>query len=199
MAAIDPPDPSHGHARDRLGPVLLARARDAVAAALGVPSPVAPDHPDLHQPGATFVTLFTHGALHGCVGALEPSMPLGDDVVAHARAAAFDDPRFDPLTRDEYAHTRFEVSLIGPSTPIDAHDETSAAAALVPHVDGVTLAWRGHRATLLPQVWASLPDAQVFLRALKRKAGLPGDFWDANIRLERYRVVHFEETPEAVA
>lgn len=194
MSAIDA-----GAQPDALGAALLARARGAVASVLGVQVPVTPDHPALHQPGATFVTLFTHGALHGCVGALEASMPLGDDVVTHARAAAFDDPRFDPLTRDEYAHTRFEVSLIGASSPIDAHDEASAAAALVPHVDGVTLAWRGHRATLLPQVWASLPDAQVFLRALKRKAGLPGDFWDTNVRLERYRVVHFEEAPEAVS
>jgi AMMECR1 domain-containing protein len=52
---------------------------------------------------------------------------------------------------------------------------------------------------LLPQVWSSLPDACDFLRALKRKAGLPAHYWGPDLRLERYTVTHFDETPEAVA
>ncbi len=186
-------------ATDTLGTALLVRARNAVAAALAAPTLDAPDHPQLAEPGATFVTLFTQGSLRGCVGSLEPVLPLADDVQSNARAAAFRDPRFSPLMRRELAFTRFEVSLIGPASPVGPASTESAAIALIePALDGITLHWHGRRATLLPQVWASLPDPRDFLRALKQKAGLPGDFWSADIRLDRYRVVHYEEA-EVVA
>lgn len=185
-------------ATDALGNTLLVRARNAVGAVFGLAPADAPDHPRLHQPGATFVTLFTQGALRGCVGSLEATVPLGLDVVSNACAAAFRDPRFSPLAHEELVRTRFEVSLLGVSSLIAAVDETAAIAAVVPFRDGVTLTWRGRRATLLPQVWDSLPDPRAFLRALKHKAGLPGDFWAADVRLERYQVVHYEEA-ETVA
>jgi hypothetical protein len=186
-------------AADLLGTALLSRARNAVAEVLDLPRVDAPDHPSLNAPGATFVTLFSQGALRGCVGSLEATLALGIDVQSNAFAAAFRDPRFAPLSRSEFAHTRFEVSLLGPSSPIVAASEAEAIAALVPHRDGVTLTWGGRRATLLPQVWANLPDRGAFLRALKHKAGLPADFWTLDVRLERYAVSHFDETREAVA
>lgn len=184
---------------DALGPALTSRARNAVSAAFGLPRIPAPDHPLLHSPGATFVTLYTAGALHGCIGSLDPNRLLEEDVQANAVAAAFNDPRFTPLTAREFAATRFEVSLLGPASSITAASEAEAIAALVPQRDGITLWWRDSRATLLPQVWASLPDPHDFLRALKRKAGLPPEFWDAELRLERYTVTHFDEAPEAVS
>jgi AmmeMemoRadiSam system protein A len=186
-------------ATDALGPALLIRARNAVGAVFGVPAVAAADHPRLHEPGASFVTLFTHSALRGCVGSLEANLPLHLDVASNACAAAFRDPRFAPLAHEELAHTRFEVSLVGPSSPIAAPSEFEAIAALVPHRDGVTLTWHGHRATLLPQVWESLPEPQAFLRALKHKAGLPANFWAADVRVERYAVAHYEEASKAMA
>jgi AmmeMemoRadiSam system protein A len=183
---------------DALGTALLARARNAVADTLGLALAPAPDHLRLYEPGACFVTLQAHGALRGCIGSLEPALPLGADVESNARGAAFRDPRFAPLTRAEFVYTRFEVSLIGRSSPIVAENEIVATAVLVPYRDGVTLRWRDRRATLLPQVWESLPDPQAFLRTLKHKAGLPGDFWAPDVRLERYEVVHYEEA-EAVS
>jgi AmmeMemoRadiSam system protein A len=184
---------------DALGPALIARARNAVSAAFGLPGIDAPEHAGLLLPGATFVTLYTAGVLHGCIGSLEVTRTLGEDVQANALAAAFHDPRFEALTAREYTVTRFEISLLGPASPLPAATEGEAIAALVPHRDGVTLSWQGSRATLLPQVWASLPGARDFLRALKRKAGLRADFWDPDLHLERYSVTHFDETPAAVA
>jgi AmmeMemoRadiSam system protein A len=187
------------HDTDLLGPALIARARNAVSAAFGLPGTDAPDHPALLLPGATFVTLHTAGVLHGCIGSLEVTRTLGEDVQANALAAAFHDPRFEPLTARQYRVTRFEISLLAPASPLPAASEAEAIAALVPHRDGVTLSCQGSRATLLPQVWSSLPDACDFLRALKRKAGLPAHYWGPDLRLERYTVTHFDETPEAVA
>jgi AmmeMemoRadiSam system protein A len=184
---------------DRLGPALLARARNAVALELHAPRVDEPHHLDLALPGATFVTLFTAGVLHGCVGSLDATQALDEDVRANAFGAAFRDPRFEALTAREFAVTRFEVSLLGPATPIHATSESDAIAQLVPHRDGVTLRWQDHRATLLPQVWPSLPDPSAFLHALMRKAGLPAGVWTPDLRLERYSVTHFDETPEPVA
>lgn len=181
------------------GRALLVRARNAVAAVFALPVLDEPDHPELWQPGATFVTLYTAGALRGCVGSLEALRSLGDDVRANAVAAAFRDPRFQPLSVAEFGATRFEVSLLAPAAALPASSETEAIAALVPHRDGVTLCWRDCRATLLPQVWSSLPDARDFLRTLKRKAGLPAHFWAPDVRLERYTVTLFAESAEVLA
>ena len=184
---------------EAVGRALLARARNAVALELGAAHVVEPYHADIELRGATFVTLFTAGALHGCVGSLEATRSLAADVHANAIGAAFRDPRFTRLTLSEFASTRFEVSLLGSATPILAGSETDAANQLVPHRDGVTLRCRGRRATLLPQVWAHLPGRRDFLRALKTKAGLSADFWSADVHLERYSVTHFDESAEPVA
>ena len=184
---------------DALGPALIARARNAVASEFGLPLVDVPHHPGVAQPGATFVTLYTGGVLHGCIGSLDVTRTLDEDVRANAHAAAFRDPRFAPLTSREFGVTRFEISVLGPAWPVAVTSEKEAIAALVPHRDGVTLWWQDARATLLPQVWGTLRDPADFLRALKRKAGVPADFWGPELRLERYTVMRFDEAPEPVA
>ena len=82
---------------------LLKTARQAIEAGLarGQPDPSL-DSPSafLRAPGAAFVTLTRHGALRGCIGSLEPTRPLIEDVARNAYAAAFRDPRFAPMTRE---------------------------------------------------------------------------------------------------
>jgi AmmeMemoRadiSam system protein A len=105
-----------------LGNTLLIRARNAIAKELGMAGQPEPDHPALKQPGATFVTLTQHGQLRGCIGSLEAWRKLDADVNANAKAAAFRDPRFNSLTRDEFDHTRVEVSLLTPAVPLPCTD-----------------------------------------------------------------------------
>ncbi len=180
---------------DALGRALVATARLTIAQSLGLPALLAdaiPDHPALRRPGATFVTLRgTDGRLRGCVGRIEAIRALGDDVRANARAAAFDDSRFEPLRAHEWPGLQVEVSLLDPAEPLHVRSEAEAVAALRPGIDGVIFEWRGARATLLPQVWQQLPHAGAFIAALKRKAGLAADFWSAEVRLSRYRVRSF--------
>ena len=180
-------DPALGHA-------LLARARNAIADALDLPRRAEPDHAALARPGSTFVTLQQRGALRGCIGSLDPYRPLEHDVRANALAAAFRDPRFAPVAAHEVASLQIGVSLIGAAQPLAVRDEDEAHRRLRPRVDGVILEWRGRRATFLPQVWEQLERPADFLRALKRKAGLAGDFWAADLQLHRYEVRKFEET-----
>lgn len=193
VAGRDASDAAAAHTEVQLGAALLARARNVIAAGLGLAMAAEPEHPALATPGASFVTLRREGELRGCIGSLQAHRALGDDVRAHAMAAAFADPRFDPLAPDEYVDLEIEVSVLGTAEWLAAASEAQVHRLLRPGIDGVILEWRGRRATFLPQVWEQLPEPADFLRALKRKAGLPADFWAADLRLARYAVRKFVE------
>jgi AmmeMemoRadiSam system protein A len=181
---------TYSHAQGRL---LIALARQAIASEFDEPDAAMP-HPDwLKQPGATFVTLTRNGELRGCIGSLEAQRALIDDVQSNARAAAFKDPRFPPLSRDELPGTRVEVSLLSPAQPMRCSSEADALAQLRPGIDGVILEHGWHRATFLPQVWEQLPEPRQFMAHLKRKAGLAADFWADDLRLATYQVEKFKE------
>ena len=183
-----------------LGPALLARARNAIASRLGMPLKEEPHHPALREPGATFVTLHHRGRLRGCIGRLVAGEDsLDEDVRRNARRAAFEDPRFQPLTVGEWSGLEVEVSLLGPPRILNVGSEAEALTLLRPGVDGVIFGWRHYRSTFLPQVWAQLPDGREFLTALKRKAGLPEDFWAEDVELARYEVQLFQEAWEVRA
>jgi uncharacterized protein len=179
---------------DSLGTALLARARNAIAGELGRPLQAEPDHPALEQPGAVFVTLTQNGELRGCIGSLEAWQPLATDVRTNAQAAAFRDPRFPPLAAAELPTTRVEVSLLSPPEPLPFTSQEDAINRLRPGVDGVILEYQGHRGTFLPQVWDNLSERHVFFAHLKRKAGLPSEFWSPAIKLYRYQVQKWKET-----
>ena len=179
--------------RPALGRALLVRARNALAADLGLPARDEPDHAALAMPGATFVTLTEGGALRGCIGSLEAWRSLDEDVRANARAAAFRDPRFTPVGRDEWPRLGVEVSLLSVPVPMSVADEADALAQLRPGVDGLVFEAAGRRSTFLPQVWDSLPDPHDFLTQLKLKAGLSPDYWSPEVKLQRYQVEKWME------
>lgn len=176
-----------------LGRALLVLARGAIESRFGHDTPGVPAYPELEMPGATFVTLRSDGHLRGCIGTLLPVRPLRHDVTHNALNAAFSDPRFAPLERTELDTLDVEVSLLASPTPMEFQDEASLLAQLRPDVDGLVLRYAGRRATFLPQVWESLPDPREFLRELKRKAGLPADFWHADLEVLRYTVDKWTE------
>jgi len=175
------------------GKTLLQLARAAIAQRLGLAADLPARAAWLEKTGACFVTLKAHGQLRGCIGSLEARQALYDDVVHNAVAAALRDPRFPPLSAAELNEVEIEVSLLSPATPIDCFDEADALAQLRPGVDGIILEYGAHRGTFLPQVWEDLPQPQLFLAHLKRKAGLPENFWSDDIRLSRYTVQKFKE------
>jgi len=181
-------------ARDRgLGVALLRLARREIALHLDAPAAAPLAHAALAEFGATFVTLLREGELRGCIGSLTPRRRLDEDVCDNAVGAAFRDPRFPPLRRYELDALAVEVSLLGPSTPLRFADEADLLAQLVPGQDGLVLEVGGRRATFLPQVWEALPAPRDFLAALKRKAGLPPDFWSPDVSARRYAVAKWSE------
>jgi hypothetical protein len=72
-------------------------------------------------------------------------------------------------------------------------DEREALARLRPGIDGLVFEYGHHRSTFLPQVWEDLQEPYEFLATLKQKAGLPPDFWDAEVKLARYTVSKWSE------
>jgi len=183
----DQPDPDKGE-------TLLKLARSEIGSKLGQPA-TTPAHAGwLMEPGASFVTLTRQGELRGCIGTLEAHRPLGIDVRENAVAAAFRDPRFMPLSHAEFDEIRVEVSLLSPAQALAVADEATALAALRPNVDGVVFEYRHFRSTFLPQVWEQLPEPAEFMAHLKRKAGLPMDFWAEDVRLSRYTVSKWKES-----
>jgi MEMO1 family protein len=180
-------------ALDDAGRTLLAIARGAIEAKLTGRASERCSAPWLQQVGASFITLIKNGELRGCIGSLEPARALDEDVAQNALGAAFRDPRFPPLSVEEWPHCRVEVSLLSAPKPIRFADEADLVAQLRAGEDGVILEADGKRATFLPQVWEDVHDKRAFLAQLVRKAGLAAETPLSRCKVSRYRVVKWKE------
>lgn len=178
---------------DDQGKTLLQMARAAIARELALPARDTAPTDWLKAYGATFVTLTLLGQLRGCIGSLEAHRSLLDDVRHNAVAAAFRDPRFPPLSVNEFEVIKVEVSVLSKAEALHFQNEQEALAQLRPNVHGVIFQFGYHRATFLPQVWEQLPTPAEFMAHLKNKAGLPADFWSDDIKLSCYTVQKFRE------
>jgi hypothetical protein len=143
-----------------------------------------------HSNRACFVTLELQNNLRGCIGSLEPRKPLIFDVAKNAFNAAFQDPRFSPLSEKEFPDLSVKISVLSLPEAISFRDEKDLLSKIRPHIDGLILEEKGRngffRGTFLPSVWESLPEPREFLKHLKQKANLPGDYWSDTLSIERY-------------
>lgn len=146
---------------------------------------------ELQQDYATFVTLHINGNLRGCIGALEAYQPLINDIAEHAYAAAFNDPRFPALDKNEFDLLDIEISVLGKPEIINFDSEDDLLKQIRPNVDGLILEYGYNRGTFLPSVWEQLPDKTEFLNHLKIKAGLPAQWWDDSVKMSRYGTFSF--------
>lgn len=171
---------------------LLALADGSILEGLASGHPLRVDLasllPVLAAPGAAFVTLRRDDRLRGCIGTLDPYRPLAEDCAANAYAAAFRDPRFPPLDGAEYPLLHLHISVLGPTRPLSVSTEAELHDRLRPGEDGLVLEEGTRRATFLPNVWEQVPDPRTFVRQLKRKAGLPDDYWSTSMRFGRYSI-----------
>ena len=174
---------------------LLALARASIRHGLETGQPLAIDlqhYPaELIVKQASFVTLEHQGQLRGCIGMLEASRPLIQDIAENAFAAAFRDPRFPPLSAAEFADLDVHISILSPAKPLHFSSEQDLIAQLHPGLDGLILSEGHRRGTFLPSVWEQLPNPQQFLQHLKQKAGLPSNYWSDTLKVSRYRTDMF--------
>jgi uncharacterized protein len=150
--------------------LLLDLAHRAIESALAKkPLDSTPPSEHLAEHRGAFTTLHVHSELRGCIGYVLPVSSLYQTIIDTARAAAFDDPRFQPVTIEEAAYLRIEISVLSPMRPIRPDDVVVGKHGLL-----VTMGTR--RGLLLPQVplewdW----DRESFLAQTCIKAGLAPD------------------------
>ena len=176
---------------------LLGIARSSIAAALQQrptrTSDVLATQPsqELLQPRGAFVTIRLGGDLRGCIGYMEPLLPLAEVVAEVAMKAALDDPRFPPLTMHELDRSNLEISILSPLQRIRGKEE------VVVGTHGLMLEVGFGKGVLLPQVATEYGwNAEEFLEAVSRKSGLHKLAWrepDARISVFTAEVIDEEE------
>jgi AmmeMemoRadiSam system protein A len=186
--AVESGQPSKGEFSPDERALLLRLAHDSILSALEEREiPLDPPTAHLAQPRGVFTSLHMGGELRGCVGYVLPISQLYRAVAETARAAAFDDTRFYPVTLEEAPHLEIELSILTVPEAIDAE-----AVEVGRH--GLLISMSGRRGLLLPQVpvehhW----DRTTFLEQTCRKAGLPDDAWKKGAVIEAFTAEVFGE------
>jgi uncharacterized protein len=168
--------------------LLLRLAHQSIASAFeGREISLEPPTPHLAERRGAFSTLYLRGELRGCVGYVLPNHSLYRTVAETARAAAFDDNRFSPVTAEETPHLEIELSILSRPQPIAAEEVEVGR-------HGLMISQHGRRGLLLPQVpvehaW----DRFTFLEQTCRKAGLPLDAWRLGAIIEGFTAEVFGE------
>ena len=161
---------------------LLRSARDSIRRALaGDWSPTATRAGgELGEPRGVFVTLHMGGDLRGCIGYIEPVVPLAQAVEEVAAKSALEDPRFPPLTKRELQEVEIEISVLSPLTRVRDAREIKVG------VHGLVVSSGFRRGLLLPQVATEYGwERDEFLSHTCLKAGLPPESWKEE-RVEIY-------------
>lgn len=151
--------------------------------------------PTIKEKRGCFVTLTENGELRGCIGYLEPRKPLCDCIIENAINAAVNDRRFPaPVTLEELASIRVEISVLTVPQKLEIKDRQELPRHLVANRDGVILLSGWHQSTYLPQVWEHFPDKKDFLDSLCRKGGMPDGCWkDEDTEIFTYQAEVFHE------
>lgn len=146
-------------------------------------------YPEFNQPAAVFVTLTKAGRLRGCIGTMEARSTLADAVTQFAVSAAFGDPRFGALSREELCEIKVEISVLSLLRKVDSYKD------IVEKKHGVYVQKGRSSGTYLPQVWEHFSSRDDFLSSLcLEKAGLDADAWkEKSTALYVYTVDCFEE------
>lgn len=156
------------------GGILVATAREAIAAALENRSPRYPDPGAVlaAASGGLFVSLHRRGSLRGCIGNLTSARPLAETAKSMAAAAAFEDPRFLALTSGELADLEVEITVLGDFFPIAGPKDFEIGR------HGLFITTEGKSGILLPQVAVEYSwGPETFLAQVCRKAGLDAAAW----------------------
>lgn len=186
--AFDSRNSSPGEFSSEERALLLHLAHDSIVSTLQGHN-LALDPPTAHlaQPRGVFTTLHLHGQLRGCVGYVLPASPLYAAVAETARAAAFEDTRFYPVTLDEARQLAIELSILSVPEPIDPERVEVGR-------HGLLISMGGRRGLLLPQVpiehhWNRV----TFIEQTCRKAGLTLDAWRRGAAVEAFTAEVFGE------
>lgn len=167
---------------------LLPLAHESILSALEQREiSLQPPTAHLAEARGVFTSLYLKGNLRGCVGFVLPVNSVYRAIIDTARAAAFEDTRFYPVTLEEARQLEIELSILSPPQPVRAEDIEIGR-------HGILISMAGRRGLLLPQVavehnW----DRVTFLQQTCYKAGLPSDAWQKGAIIEAFTAEIFGE------
>jgi AmmeMemoRadiSam system protein A len=139
----------------------------------------------------TKATLPEDRNLRGCIGSILAENPLAIDIAQNSFNAAFRDPRFSPLSLDEFPDINIKISILSPFEKINAKDLKDLLSKIRPNIDGIYLKSQNGQATFLPDVWEKVSNKELFIYELYRKAGLTIDYPFSQIEWYRYTTERF--------
>ncbi|MBS3159732.1 AmmeMemoRadiSam system protein A [Candidatus Woesearchaeota archaeon] len=173
---------------------LLNLARYAIESQLSFTSMPKPRYEEeiYKFKAGVFVTLTIKGELRGCIGTIEARDTIENSVIFNAVNAAFYDPRFEKLSREELKQIKIEISILSEPTNLIYITPEDLLKKL--NGQGIILAYNKNKALFLPQVWEDLPKKEDFLSHLCLKAGISKDSWKTKkLTIKQFTVDSFEE------
>lgn len=170
---------------------LISIARNSIIASLGKNKESKlsiPSNPVYHSKCGAFVTLTCNDNLRGCIGYIISEKPLHKTISDSARHAAFEDPRFSPIAKEELPDIKIEISILSEPFPMKDYEDIEIGK------HGLILE-EPRRALLLPQVPIEHSmDREQFLSALCRKAGLYSNYWkETKLKISLFTATVFSE------
>ncbi len=178
--------------------IILKIAKDAIKEAILNVKIIDRDsliasNPWLKENGAVFVTINEFNALRGCIGSIIAHRSLIDDIIYNAKAAALNDPRFKPITKDELSNLEVEVSILTPPKHLSYSNIDDLKNKIRVGVDGVIINLNSHQATYLPSVWEQVRGFDDFFSSLCVKAGLHPNCLEQHPTIYTYQAIKIED------
>ncbi len=158
-------------------------ARDAIKEYLQTGKKLKVDHEkNKDERKGVFVTLKMEGKLRGCIGTIRGRGSLKEEIISNAIAAATEDPRFYPVTIDEFNKLDISVDILEPE------EEISDISELDPKLYGVIVEQGYKRGLLLPNL-EGVNKVEDQIEIAKDKAGITGE----NFIIKRFKVTRYEK------
>jgi len=130
------------------------------------------EYPILNEPVAVFVNLYLHKELRGSHGSVIPKNSLLEEIIFHAKKAAFEDENFTPLSTSDYLQATVELSLLTPLKALKYTSQEELKQQVVSHEDGLLIRYKEKEAAFVPQMWLHVQNFEEFLSLLLKEAGL---------------------------
>ncbi len=177
------------------GKLLVKLARESISSYFLQKEPDTSAVKQFSDRQGVFVTLYKNEQLRGCIGFPEPVFPLFEAIIKAAKSAAFEDPRFPPLQKEELKHIKIEISVLTVPTLIKVKKPEDYLKEIKIGKDGLIIRSTHGSGLLLPQVAAEYKwGVEEFLRHLCEKAWLKQDAWkDTNNQIYKFQAQIFKE------
>mgnify|MGYP001040631353 CR=1 FL=1 len=153
------------------------------------------NYPVLKQSYPSFVTLYLGDELRGSFGSISADKTLLEEIMHHAKAAAFEDERFAPLKTSEFLRCSIELSLLSEPEELSYSDIDDMREKVQVGKDGLILVCEDKEASFLPQIWSQLNTFDNFLSHLLNEAGLSLKDMSRHPKIYRFQIEKERDEP----